>query len=292
MNLIGGRFMRQNVLNGLKITVGCALFGLGFNLFLLPNDLNAGGITGLSMMLVHLLGVGTVGMFTALMNLPLFALAGVKIGKRFFVGSLIGMVLVAVFIDLFAMLPMPQTEPLVGGLYGGVICGFGLGLVFSTGASTGGSDIIVRLAKRKWRDVPIGTINIMFDLCVAVLTGIVFGDITRTLYSGVAIFVSGQVVDAVVYRFDYSKTALIISNKSEELAALIYQKLDRGATFLHGEGSFTHKQTKVILTAVKRRQVAELKQLVSEADPDAFIILQEAHQVLGDGFSHYTKDSL
>jgi len=292
MNLIRGRFMRQNVLNGLKITVGCALFGLGFNLFLLPNDLNAGGITGLSMMLVHLLGVGTVGMFTALMNLPLFALAGVKIGKRFFVGSLIGMVLVAVFIDLFAMLPMPQTEPLVGGLYGGVICGFGLGLVFSTGASTGGSDIIVRLAKRKWRDVPIGTINIMFDLCVAVLTGIVFGDITRTLYSGVAIFVSGQVVDAVVYRFDYSKTALIISNKSEELAALIYQKLDRGATFLHGEGSFTHKQTKVILTAVKRRQVAELKQLVSEADPDAFIILQEAHQVLGDGFSHYTKDSL
>jgi len=292
MNLIRGRFMRQNVLNGLKITVGCALFGLGFNLFLLPNDLNAGGITGLSMMLVHLLGVGTVGMFTALMNLPLFALAGVKIGKRFFVGSLIGMVLVAVFIDLFAMLPMPQTEPLVGGLYGGVICGFGLGLVFSTGASTGGSDIIVRLAKRKWRDVPIGTINIMFDLCVAVLTGIVFGDITRTLYSGVAIFVSGQVVDAVVYRFDYSKTALIISNKSEELAALIYQKLDRGATFLHGEGSFTHKQTKVILTAVKRRQVAELKQLVSEADPEAFIILQEAHQVLGDGFSHYTKDSL
>jgi len=292
MNLIRGRFMRQNVLNGLKITVGCALFGLGFNLFLLPNDLNAGGITGLSMMLVHLLGVGTVGMFTALMNLPLFALAGVKIGKRFFVGSLIGMVLVAVFIDLFAMLPMPQTEPLVGGLYGGVICGFGLGLVFSTGASTGGSDIIVRLAKRKWRDVPIGTINIMFDLCVAVLTGIVFGDITRTLYSGVAIFVSGQVVDAVVYRFDYSKTALIISNKSEELAALIYQKLDRGATFLHGEGSFTHKQTKVILTAVKRRQVSELKQLVSEADPEAFIILQEAHQVLGDGFSHYTKDSL
>ena len=292
MNLIRGRFMRQNVLNGLKITVGCALFGLGFNLFLLPNDLNAGGITGLSMMLVHLLGVGTVGMFTALMNLPLFALAGVKIGKRFFIGSLIGMVLVAVFIDLFAMLPMLQTEPLVGGLYGGVICGFGLGLVFSTGASTGGSDIIVRLAKRKWRDVPIGTINIMFDLCVAVLTGIVFGDITRTLYSGVAIFVSGQVVDAVVYRFDYSKTALIISNKSEELASLIYRKLDRGATFLHGEGSFTHKQTKVILTAVKRRQVAELKQLVSEADPDAFIILQEAHQVLGDGFSHYTKDSL
>jgi uncharacterized membrane-anchored protein YitT (DUF2179 family) len=268
--------MRKNILTVLKIAVGCALFGLGFNLFLLPNDLNAGGISGLSMAPVHLLGFGTVGTFTALMNLPLFAIAGIKIGKRFFIGSLLGMALVALFIDAFAFLPMPQTEPLVGGLYGGVICGFGLGLVFATGASTGGSDIIVRLVKRKWRDVPIGTISIMFDLCVALLTGIVFGDITRTLYSGVAIFVSGQVVDAVVYRFDYSKTALIISSKSEEVAAVIHRKLERGATLLHGEGSFTHQQTKVILTAVKRRQVAELKQLVSEVDPSAFIILQEA----------------
>ena len=284
--------MRKNILAVLKNAVGCALFGLGFNLFLLPNGLNAGGISGLSMALVHLLGFGTVGVFNILMNLPLFAVAGLKIGKNFFAGSLLGMAFVSLFVDLFALLPFPATEPLVGGLYGGVICGLGLGLVFSTGASTGGSDIVTRLAKRKWRDIPIGTLAIAFDLCVAVLTGVVFKDITRTLYSGVAIFVSGQVVDAVVYRFDYSKTAMIVSGKSEEVAAAIHHKLERGATLLHGEGSFTHRQTKVILTAVKRRQVTELKQLVSEVDPNAFVILQEAHQVLGDGFSHYSKDSL
>ena len=282
----------QHALSVIKSAVGCALFGLGFNLFLLPNGLNAGGISGLSMALVHLLRFGTVGTFTAIFNLPLFALAGLKIGKRFFFGSLLGMILSSVFIDLFSILPIPETEPLIGALYGGVICGFGLGLVFSTGASTGGSDIVVRLLKRKWRNVPIGTINIVFDMCVALLTGIVFQDITRTLYSGVAIFVSGQVVDAVVYRFDYSKVALIITSNCEEIAKQIALKLDRGATFLHGEGSYTHKDTKVVLTAVKRQQVAELKQLVIETDPNAFIIVQEAHQVLGDGFSRYSKDAL
>lgn len=284
--------IRQKLINFIKVTVGCALFGLGFNLFLLPNDLNAGGISGLSMALVHLIRFGTVGTVTALFNLPLFALGGMKIGKNFFFSSLVGMILSATFIDLFVLLPVPDTEPLIGVLYGGVICGFGLGVVFSTGATTGGSDIIVRLLKRKWRNMPIGTITMLFDMCVAVLTGIVFRDITRTLYSGVAIFVSGFVIDAVVYRFDYSKVALIITSCHEQIAQTIAAKLDRGATFLHGEGSFRHNETKVVLTAVKRQQVAELKQLVSEIDPNAFIILQEAHQVLGDGFSRYHKDAL
>ena len=282
----------QGLYYGIRMIVGCALFGLGFNLFLRPNGLNAGGITGLSMTLEHLLGFGSVGTITAIINLPLFAFGGVKIGKRFFWGSLAGMILVAVFIDLFAVIPVPTTEPLIGALYGGVLCGFGLGVVFSTGASTGGSDIIVRLFKKKWRNVPIGTINTIFDMCVAVFTGIVFWDISRTLYSGVTIFVVGQVIDIVVYRFDYSRVALIITQRCDDVADAIARKLYRGATFLHGEGSFTHRQTKVVLTAVKRSQVAELKQLVVETDPDAFIILQEAHQVLGDGFSRYSNDSL
>lgn len=276
----------------LKIVIGCALFGLGFNLFLAPNGLNAGGISGLSMSLVHLLNFGTVGSVTALINLPLFALAGIKIGKKFFFGSLLGMVLSAVFIDLFAILPVPQVEPLLAALYGSVLCGFGLGTVFATGASTGGSDIIVRLLKAKWRHVPIGTINMVFDAGVAVVTGLVFWDVACALYSGVAIFVTGQIIDAVVYRFDYSKVALIISPRYEEVAARIDEKLDRGATFLDAQGAYSRKNTKVVLTAVKKQQIAELKQLVVDIDPNAFIIVQEAHQVLGDGFARYTKDSL
>lgn len=276
----------------IKATVGCMLFALGFNLFLEPNGLNAGGLSGLAMVLVHLSGLGTVGMITAAANLPLFAISGIRIGRKFFLASLLGMVLSAVFIDLGAMLPRPATEPLVGALYGGAICGLGLGIVFAAGGSTGGSDIIVRLLKQTWPNVPIGIISMCFDLVVATLTGIAFRDVGRALYSGVAIFVSGRVIDAVVYSFDYSRVALIITSRYESVAKGITDELSRGVTYLHGQGYYTGNETKVILTAVKRQQLAELKQLVVEIDPNAFIIVQEAHKVLGDGFSHYSKDSL
>ncbi len=283
---------RNELLSLVKTAIGCALFGLGFNLFLEPNGLSAGGISGLAMVFVHFTNLSSVGVVSALINFPLFIIGGLKVGKRFFFGSLIGMLLLSVFIDLFAALPVPAIEPLVSGLYGGVICGLGIGVVFAAGWSTGGSDIIVRLLKLRWKNVPIGTINIAFDLTVAILTAVVFKDITRALYSGISIFLAGQVVDAVVYRFDYSKVALIISREHEAIAQAIGKELDRGATFLHGEGSFSHTDTKVVLTAVKRQQLAELKALVVEIDPDAFIIVQEAHQVLGDGFARYSKDAL
>ncbi|MBE6976589.1 MAG: YitT family protein [Ruminococcaceae bacterium] len=276
----------------LKILVGCMLFGLGFNLFLAPNNLNAGGVSGLSMVLVHLLRFGSVGTFTLLINLPLFVLAGIKVGRKFLLGSILGMVLSSTALDLLAILPAPDVEPLLAALYGGVICGLGLGLVFSSGGSTGGSDIVVRLLKLKWQHIPIGIINMSFDFAVATLTGLAFQDITRSLYSGVAIFVTGKIIDAVVYRFDYSKVAMIISDRYEAITDGISRELDRGATYLQGEGSYSHREKKVILTVVKKQQIADLKRLVVEIDPDAFIVVQEAHQVLGEGFARYSKDAL
>ena len=276
----------------LKTAVGCALFALGFDLFLLPGGMNAGGLSGLAMVFVHLTDFASVGTVTALMNIPLFIVAGMKIGKKFFVGSFFGMIFSSVFIDLFAIFPTPQVEPLIGALYGGLICGAGLGFVFAAGVSTGGSDIIVRLLQMKWRHVPIGVINICFDACVAILTGIVYQNVNSALYSGIAIFITGKIIDVVVYSFDYSKVALIITKDYEKVAQEISDKLERGATYLYGEGTYSHKETKVVLTAVKKQQVAQLKELVVDIDPDAFIIVQEAHQVLGDGFIRYTKNSL
>ena len=271
---------------------GSAIFALGFSLFLMPNDMNPGGISGLAQVLVEVLGFGSVGTIAILINLPLFLLGGVKIGKKFFFGSLIGMTLSNALIDLFASVPFPVVEPLMGVVYGGVLCGFGLGVVFMAGTSTGGSDILVRLLKLKYRNVPIGQISMAFDVIVVVLTGIVFQDVSKALYTGLTAFLCGQVVDAVVYRFDYSKVALIISSEYEQIAKQIGVKLDRGCTFLHGEGSYTHTPTKVVLAAIKKHQLAELKEVVTAIDPKAFIIVQEAHQVLGYGFSRYSKDSL
>lgn len=271
---------------------GSAVFALGFSLFLEPHGMSPGGISGLSMVLVHLLRVGSVGTVAILINLPLFLLGGLKIGKKFFLGSLIGMLLSSVLIDLFAALPAPSVEPLVGVLYGGGLCGLGLGIVFVIGSSTGGSDILVRLLKLRWRNVPIGQIALYFDVLVIALTGLVYHDVTSALYTGLAVFVTNQVVDLVVYRFDFSKVALIITKEYDKVAQEISDKLERGATFLYGQGTYSGKETKVVLTAVKKQQLAELKELVVALDPNAFIIVQEAHQVLGDGFSRYSKDSL
>ena len=272
--------------------LGSALFAFGFSCFLMPNDISTGGISGLALVVVEVLGVGSVGSLSILINLPLFLLGGLKIGKRFFFGSLTGMLFSSVLIDAFALIPMPVTEPLIGALYGGVLCGLGLGVVFAAGASTGGSDIVVRLLKLRYRDVPIGQISMCFDAMVVIITGIVFRDLNKALYTGVAVFLSGKVTDAVVYRFDYSKVALIITKEHQKIAEAINARLDRGATFLHGEGSYTHQEMMVVLTAVKRQQIAELKELVMEIDPAAFVIVQEAHQVLGDGFSRYHRNAL
>ena len=271
---------------------GSLLFALGFDLFLAPNDLNPGGISGLAMVIVELFGFGSVGTLSILINLPLFILGGLKIGRKFFVGSLMGMLFSSLLIDALALLPFPVTEPLIGALYGGLVCGLGLGIVFMAGTSTGGSDILVRLLKLRYRNIPIGQISMSFDAIVVILTGLVFRDVTKALYTGVAVFICGKVIDAVVYRFDYSAVALIISSEYEQVAHQIGVKLDRGATFLQAEGSYSGNATKVVLAAVKKRQVAELKQLVMEIDPNAFVVVQEAHQVLGEGFSRYSKDAL
>jgi len=282
----------KQIIWGLQVALGGMILALGFDFFLDPHGFNGGGITGLSQIIVKVTGIGSVSLFVILINLPLFLLGGFKIGKKFFVGSLIGMLSFTLGLELFALLPVPETEPMLAVVYGGVISGLGLGIAFVSGASTGGSDIIVRLLKRKWQNIPIGAISMGFDLVIMLLTGLAFGDFSASLYTGLTVFLAGKVIDMVVYSFDYSKVVIIISEKHDAIAGAIFEELRRGVTFLEGEGAYSHRSKKVILTAIKRHQLTELKQLVMRIDSEAFMIVQEAHQVLGDGFSRYTKDSL
>ena len=277
---------------GILVVFGSALFALGFVWFLDIHSFNGGGITGVAQIIVEITKLGSVGMWTLAFNIPLFIIGGLKVGKKFFVGSLLGLGSSTLALELLAKLPAPETEPLLACVYGGALVGVGLGIVVMAGASTGGSDIIVRLLKRKWRNVPIGTITMGFDIVVTVLTGLAFGDMRNALYTGLTVFISGKVMDVVIYSFDYSKVAIIISDKHEEISDWIIQKLVRGVTYLRGEGAYSRTNKNVILTVVKSHQLAELKQKVVDVDPDAFVILQEAHQVLGDGFARYTNDSL
>lgn len=276
--------------------IGSFIFGAGYAIFLGPNDLNAGGISGLAAIIVQLFNPNgtiplvSVGTLTILINLPLFAFGGLKIGKRFFFGSLLGLGLSSMVMDY---LPVGLTlEPLLAALYGGVVTGLGLGFVFMSGTSTGGSDIVVRLVKLKAKNTNIGVIAMIFDVFVVALTGLVFKNIENALYTGITAFLCSKVIDMVVYGFDNTKTALIITKEYEQVAKRIGDELGRGATYLYSQGTYSLTDSKVVLVAVYPRQVAELKELVVGIDPKAFVILQEAHQVLGDGFAKHSKDSL
>lgn len=278
--------------NLLGIAVGSALFALGFALFLEPNQIHAGGVSGLSLLIAAALGRGSVGLISLIINIPLFILGYRHIGRRFFYGSLLGMALSSVLIDVFAAIPMVDTEPLVSVLFGGALCGFGLGLVFHAGASTGGTDIAGRLLKRKFRSFSMGRLMMSMDLVTVVLTAVVFRDVNKALYSALTLYVTSKVMDSVLYSFDYSRVALIVTDEYEAVARAVDEELDRGVTFLRAQGYYTRQDKFVLLCAIKKQQLPELKDLVAELDPNAFVILQDAHQVLGDGFKRHDEDSL
>ncbi len=281
--------------NILMIFFGSTLFALGFDLFLEPSGINCGGVSGIAMLIVYATQPKwlTVGIVSAMINIPLFFFGYRQIGKYFFFGSMFGMLISSVGFDLFAkILPIVQMDPLVAAIFGGVAVGAGLGVVFLAGASTGGTDIVARLLKLKFRNFPIGKIMLCMDLMIAAATGIVYRQFTNTLYSMVTLYLSSVVLDKVVYGFDYAKVALIISDKFEEIATAIDGKLDRGVTLLQGQGFYRRSDKYVLLSAVKKKQLAQLKELVMGIDPEAFIILQDAQQVLGDGFKRYDRFEL
>ena len=156
--------------------LGSAMFAAGFALFLQPNDMNSGGISGLAMIIVELLGFGSVGLFSIIINLPLFLISIKGVGKKFFIGSLLGMLTLNLFLTVFSAIPVPHTEPLLASLYGGLLCGVGCGLVFLPGASTGGVDILARLLRPKFPFLPIGKLIMAVDIITVAMTGVVFGD--------------------------------------------------------------------------------------------------------------------
>ena len=288
--------MKKKVWTGIKrflwIIVGCVIFALGFDIFLLPHQFGAGGVSGLAVIINAFVPFLSVGMISLIVNIPLFIAGYRSIGRRFFWGSLAGMLLSSILIDAFSFLPKLQTEPLLGAIFGGLLVGGGCGIVFMQGASTGGVDIAARLMKRRMQELPIGKVILMVDMCIAVLTGIAFRDLSKVLYCIVALFVCSEATDAIVYRLDYSYSALIITDFDEAVRDAIDEKLERGCTILKGEGSYTHQEKNVIFCAVKRQQIAELKELVIGIDPNAFLVVQEAHQVLGEGFERYSRNRL
>lgn len=286
---------KETLRNMIMLVLGSVIYSLGFVLFLEPSGISGGGVSGISMLIAYATDHPwlTIGVLNTVINIPLFLVGFKKIGKYFFFGSMLGMAVSSVGFDLFAeILPVLEMEPLVAAIFGAVTTGFGLGIVFLAGASTGGIDIVARVLKLKFRNFPIGKIILCFDMCTAVATGIVYREFNNTLYSAIALYLTSVVLDKVVYGMDYAKVAIIITDKYEEVSLAIDTRLDRGVTLLRGQGFYKRQDKYVLLSAVKRKQLAQLKELVYGIDPEAFVILQDAQQVLGDGFKRYDRYEL
>lgn len=265
------------------ITVGVVIMALGLDMFLVPNKIAAGGVSGIATLLYYLFRV-PVGMAMLLINVPLFLTAIKTLGFGFGVRSLYGTIALSVAVDLLAPhVPVPTHQPLLASIYGGIAVGIGLGLVFRYKATTGGTDLAAAIVNKYLVWASVGLILFGIDAMVIIAAGYVF-NAELALYALLTVFLTARVIDVVQEGFGSAKAALIISDNAEEIGQAILEKLDRGATALHGTGFYTGTDKKVILSVVTRAEISSLKELVHQIDPRAFVILTDVHEVLGEGF--------
>jgi len=275
------------------ITIGCVIYGIAFNWCYAPNDIAYGGFTGIAQMLHVLIPALPIGGTVFCMNVPLFFLGWKLYGGQMLLSSLYAMTLCSAAVDVIAgLFTFQPMDPLLGCIYGGILLGVGLGLVIGQNASTGGTDLLARLLKLPFPWLPMGKLLLALDLAVICATALVFGNLDTALYGLVALFLSTKVLDTVLYGMDTSKVAYIISDQPQQVIRAIGKELDRGVTILHGAGAYSGQPKDVLMCAFKQRQIVTLKQAVKDTDPNAFLIVCDAHDVLGNGFRTYQKNDL
>lgn len=285
--------MKERVKSYSIVTLGSVLFALAFDCFFAPNQLAMGGITGLAQVINALAPTVRVGTLTILVNIPLFLVGWRLIGFHLLTSSLYSMAVSSLVIDVVAAFhSFRPMDPMLAALCGGVLMGAGLGLVFSQGSTTGGIDIVARLLKLKFPWLPMGKLLLVPDAAVLVVAAIVFGKGEAALYGAVALFVCTRVMDAVLYGMDTSKVAYIISNQWQEIVDALVKEQDRGVTILRGEGAYTHQEKQVLMVAFKQKDIVQIKHTIRDLDPAAFLIVCDAHEVLGEGFGDHQKEEI
>ena len=285
--------LRKGLRAVLLITLAALIYALSFVWCFDPNGIAFGGITGLAQIVNRLFPAAPVGVTVIVLNIPLFILGWKLIGGKLLVSSLYAMFISSIFIDILHMLhTFEPMEPILGCIFGGVIMGGSLGVVFLQGATTGGTDLAARLLKLKFKWLPMGKLLMGVDLAVIVLVALFFRNLNTALYGLVALYISTLAMDGILYGLDNAKVAYIISDHNDEISSAIVQDLDRGVTILHGQGAYTGAEKQVLMCAFKQREIAAIKAAVKDIDPDAFLIVCNAHEVLGDGFREYKKDGL
>lgn len=275
------------------ITLFSVLFALGFDWLFVPNSIGLGGMTALGQTVNHLFPAVPVGTVVLVANIPLFLLGWKFLGGSVLISSLYAMAATSILVDLFDVLfTFSPMEPILASIFGGVLIGLSLGVIFAQGATTGGTDLIARLLKLPFGWLPMGKLLLGVDLVLLGLVSLVFGSMESALYGLIALYISSVVTDWVLYGMDSSKVAYIITREPRAVADAVLHELDRGVTVLRGEGAWSGEDRPVLMCAFKQRQIVVLKELIHRSDPEAFMIVCNAHEVLGLGFRRYQKNDI
>ena len=272
---------------------GIFIMSLGVHCFLVPANIAPGGLSGLGILVRYLWGM-PIGLSTFLMNVPIFILSWRYLGRKYTLQSFGAVLLNSVILDYVVTpwLPMYMGERLLGSVFGGIFVGAGLGLIFLRGFSTGGTAAISVLIQVKFPHIPIGRTLMLVDGLVLAFSVLVFRNIEAGLFGVIALFFQTKVIDSIVYGSEHGQMFLIFSDKNKEITERIFTDIDRGATILKGVGAYTMKEREVLLCAARKSEFGQIKRIVREIDPDAFFIVSEVSQILGEGFKPVSGDSL
>ena len=285
-----GKTLLNRLIKYLLIVLGAAIYSVGFQFFMYPNSIVAGGIVGISMIINHITHF-PVGVMTIIMNIPLFIFAWRHFGLDFLLGSAAGMAISSAFVDLLALSDIALThDPMLGAIIGGVIKGAGLGIIYYVGATTGGIDIVAKLMRRKYPHINFGTILLFIDVAIIIAYAVILDKYESAMYSVIGMYVVSKVIDLALYGIDNSSLCYIISENSEELIkGIISGPLRRGVTVLEGEGAFSHRQKHVIMCVIKHTQIAEMRRLVRSLEEHAFFVVTDVKNVFGKGFESISE---
>lgn len=287
---------RLRIKNFILVTVGSLIYAAGIALFLDPNRLIPGGVSGLSIMISHLVEWLNTGTLIFVLNIPLLIAGLIKFGKSFMLSTVYVTALSSLAVDTISALAADHipvtTDLLLAALAGGSLLAVGLGLVLRGGGTTGGTDIVTKFLRLKFKHIKTGNIFLLVDSVVIMTSAIVFRDIEGALYAAFSLFISTRVLDMVLYGGDSAKLVYIISDRADEIADALLNQLNLGVTYLDGRGAYTGKDKKVLLCAAHRRAFPKIRALVSQIDDMAFMIVGSAQEIFGQGFKNYRSTDL
>lgn len=275
--------IKKNIIEVIEVIIGAAIMAMATAFFLLPNQLSSGGFAGIATIAYYLfeLPMGTTIM---LLNVPLFLLAFLKLGKGFFLKGLVGTIAFSLFIDIFDKLPVLTQDRFLACIYGGIAMGLGTALVLRANASTGGTDLVSNIIREYNSKYRTSTLIMVIDIVIVTLNVLVFKKIEIGLYSAIAIYLMGKIIDVVFEGVYFTKLIFIISEKNEEISKEIGKHIKRGTTGLYGKGMYTSQERLVLMCAASRGDVTRVRQTALKIDNKAFIIITNSREVIGKGF--------